>query len=75
MPEHVELDRLLAECEAKLAVVEAAHVREMSKPVGQRRPTVLLFFDRERSVYSYGAWLLRRVRNSLIEAETKQNAR
>jgi hypothetical protein len=60
MPDDIVAD-LLADCEAKLTLLAAAHAREMAHPIGRRRRSLLVFLERERAVYTFGADLLRQV--------------
>jgi hypothetical protein len=52
---------LLAECEQRLATITEARADTLKQPI--RRPSVLLFLERERAVYAFGVFLLKELRH------------
>ena len=50
------------ECRHRLDQIDQARANELSKPLRQRKHSLLMFIDKERAVYSFGLHLLDQVR-------------
>jgi len=59
------VDALFAECAHKLAAVCAAQDAERQKPFGARKPSYLVFLDKEHAVYSFGMEILQKLRTPI----------